>query len=377
MRILIVDDHDFQRSLTLRLLNDLGEHDVAQARDGAEALEAARAQRPELVLSDLNMPGMDGMTFIRHLARERLTDSLVIISGLAPSVLRAVEAVAVASGLRVLGAVSKPIGKDTLASVLHLHRNPAGSSGADGELDVAEVERGIAMGQFKAWFSPILDLSALHVTGVEVNPRWESTERGILMGPDALAAVDALPAAPAVTRQVIQGALMGGALWRQLGWQGTIVVPLGLGALQDEGLLDWIQAKAKASGMAGGGLAVSLDAGAFAQDAARASYALARALLHGYPVTVHLRNATDLTALNLLTSCNTVTCPDTWVAVPDLFKRVVALARRVQADIGVTGLDNAQQLAALHDEKIHTAQGPGVGKPASAAETFDSHLISR
>ena len=376
MRILVVDDHDFQRSLEMRLLRDLGETDLAEARDGEEALASARASRPDVVISDLNMPGMDGMTFIRHLAQWKLTDSLIIASGLAPGVLRAVEAVAVASGLRVLGALSKPLRKDSLASLLHMHRNPKGSAGG-GVIDAPSVDRAIALGQFKAWFSPILEVAALHTTAVEVSPRWESTEHGMLTGEEALAPVEALEPAPAVARAVIQGALSGGALWRQLGWRGTVTIPLGLGALRDEGLLDWLQAHARTSGMTGGGLAVSISARTFAADTPRASFALARALMHGYPITVHLRLRGDLDALDLLTTCSVITCPAAWVTVePALMRRVRELATRLQAEIGVTDLDNAQLLGTLHDAGVHFAQGPAVGRPASAAETYDAHLVS-
>ena len=376
MRILVVDDHDFQRSLEMRILRDLGETDVAEARDGEEALEAARAVRPEIVISDLNMPGMDGMTFIRQLAQWKLTDSLIIASGLAPGVLRAVEAVAVASGLRVLGAVSKPLGKDSLASLLHLHRHPQGSAGT-GVIDAPAVDRAIALGQFKAWFCPILDVAELHTTAVEVIPRWESTEHGMLVGDEALASVDALESAPAVARAVMQGALSGGALWRQLGWRGTVTIPLGIGALRDEDLLDWLQSHARSSGMTGGGLAISIAAKAFAVDAPRAAFALARALMHGYPITVHVRLRGDLDVLGLLTSCNVITCPASWVTVePALMRRVRELADRLHADVGVTDLDNAQLLGNLHDADVRYAQGPAVGRAASAAETYDSHLTS-
>jgi len=371
-----VDDHDFQRAFEMRLLRDLGETDVAEARDGAEALEAARATRPDVVISDLNMPGMDGMTFIRHLAQWKLTDSLIIASGLAPGVLRAVEAVAVASGLRVLGAVSKPLGKDSLASLLHMHRNPQGSAGS-GAIDAPAVDRAIALGQFKAWFCPILDVAALHTTAVEVVPRWESAERGVLTGEDALTAVDLLESAPAVARAVMHGALSGGALWRQLGWRGTVTIPLSVGALRDEGLLDWLQSHARTSGMTGGGLAVSIAARAFAADAPRASFAFARALMHGYPLTVHLRLRGDLDSLGLLTSCSVITCPALWVTTePVLMRRVRELADRLHADVGVTDLDNAQLLGSLHEAGVRFAQGPAVGREASAAETYDSNLAS-
>ena len=65
-RILVVDDHvDAAQSLAL-LLRQLG-HDVQVAHDGHAALEAARVNRPQLVLLDLSMPGVDGYRVVERL----------------------------------------------------------------------------------------------------------------------------------------------------------------------------------------------------------------------------------------------------------------------------------------------------------------------
>ncbi|MFH1139107.1 MAG: response regulator [Pseudomonadota bacterium] len=59
LKILLVEDEDIGRKLALRLLEKDG-HDVAQAVDGAEALEKYRSQPFDLIIMDVNMPIMDG-----------------------------------------------------------------------------------------------------------------------------------------------------------------------------------------------------------------------------------------------------------------------------------------------------------------------------
>jgi PAS domain S-box-containing protein len=77
-RVLVVDDnHDNAGGLS-RLLRLLG-HDVQVAYDGKGALEAARAHRPEVVLLDIGLPGMDGYEVVKRLrAEECCKDSLII-----------------------------------------------------------------------------------------------------------------------------------------------------------------------------------------------------------------------------------------------------------------------------------------------------------
>jgi CheY-like chemotaxis protein len=65
-KILVVDDNAVNRKLIAALLNFEG-HQVIEAVDGGEGLAAARAERPQLVISDILMPSMDGYEFVRQL----------------------------------------------------------------------------------------------------------------------------------------------------------------------------------------------------------------------------------------------------------------------------------------------------------------------
>jgi CheY-like chemotaxis protein len=62
LTVLIVDDHARFRELARALLEAAGFRIVAEAGDGASALEAARAFRPAAVLLDVNLPDADGFT---------------------------------------------------------------------------------------------------------------------------------------------------------------------------------------------------------------------------------------------------------------------------------------------------------------------------
>lgn len=64
MRVLVVDDEPTQRLLLMRALAPLGV-EVAEARNGKEALDLLREKFFHLVLTDLHMPVMDGLELIR------------------------------------------------------------------------------------------------------------------------------------------------------------------------------------------------------------------------------------------------------------------------------------------------------------------------
>ncbi len=66
-RVLVVDDSATMRKIVVKSLRDagFGEFEVTEAADGASALGALRGSEFALVLSDINMPGMDGLSLVR------------------------------------------------------------------------------------------------------------------------------------------------------------------------------------------------------------------------------------------------------------------------------------------------------------------------
>jgi CheY-like chemotaxis protein len=68
-KVLVVDDNRPSRELIVDILRPLG-LEVAEAPDGITALAAARIMRPDLVILDLTMPGMDGFAVLNELRHD-------------------------------------------------------------------------------------------------------------------------------------------------------------------------------------------------------------------------------------------------------------------------------------------------------------------
>ncbi len=78
-KILIVEDNDNNRSLFQDILG-FYDYNVSVAADGEEGVALARGLLPDLILMDIQMPGMDGMTAVQILKRDPLTRNLKIIA---------------------------------------------------------------------------------------------------------------------------------------------------------------------------------------------------------------------------------------------------------------------------------------------------------
>ena len=81
IRVLIVDDHLIVREgLRLILETEAGFDLIGEACDGAEAIRTAAALQPDVILMDLRMPGMDGLTAIEHILQEQPQIAIVILT---------------------------------------------------------------------------------------------------------------------------------------------------------------------------------------------------------------------------------------------------------------------------------------------------------
>src|SRR2546423_7394333 len=126
LRFLVVEDDDFQRNALVRLLKRLQATSVCAAAHGGEALEwVAKSDGPfDIVISDLEMPKMDCMELIRHLGERGYRASVILASALDRTLLAAVETMTKTYGITLLGAIEKPVTRESLARILTRHVPP-------------------------------------------------------------------------------------------------------------------------------------------------------------------------------------------------------------------------------------------------------------
>jgi DNA-binding SARP family transcriptional activator/EAL domain-containing protein (putative c-di-GMP-specific phosphodiesterase class I) len=181
LAVLVVEDHDFQRRTAVALLRSLGVNAVHEAPDGASALQLlGTIASPDVLVCDIDMPGMDGVQFIRHVAARRLAGSVIIASGLDADVLRAVQAISEGYGLQVLGAVEKPLTARRLGELLSRYRRRERRSVAQVPITIDDVHDALDSGALGTRFRPVIDLVAGSVAGMEVVPFWRHAEHGVV-----------------------------------------------------------------------------------------------------------------------------------------------------------------------------------------------------
>jgi len=111
-RVLVVDDDDSIRMVAEVALETVGGWVVLTAESGVAALEIAHAERPDAILLDVMMPGMDGLTTFRHLQEAEATRDIPVV--LVTAKVQVADQPAW-QGLAICGVIPKPFDPMTLA----------------------------------------------------------------------------------------------------------------------------------------------------------------------------------------------------------------------------------------------------------------------
>lgn len=111
-KILVVDDEENARIGLTKLLSQEG-YEVASAADGQEALDLLSRRPVHLVISDINMPGMNGLAFLRELGRRHPGTAVIMITAFGE-----VESYLEAMNLGAYEYLHKPIRVEELKSVM-------------------------------------------------------------------------------------------------------------------------------------------------------------------------------------------------------------------------------------------------------------------
>ena len=125
-RILIIEDNEQNLYLATFLLERSG-YEIVQARSGPEGIALAGRQRPDLILLDIQLPGMDGYDVAKALRRNEAVEEVPIVAVTSYAMVGDRER-ALASGCT--GYIEKPINPETF--VREIEENLRGSSSARG-----------------------------------------------------------------------------------------------------------------------------------------------------------------------------------------------------------------------------------------------------
>ena len=257
-RVLVIDDEPFQLKLLSLQLAQIGLTDVHTCLDASEALAwlAREPDRFDLVCCDLQMPGMDGVEFVRLLGQLHYRGTLVLISGEDDRILQTAQRLAQTHALRVLAALHKPVSSEQLRRVVQASVAAATASTQPPPqarcYSADAVRQAIENGELINHYQPKVELATGRLVGVETLVRWQHPQDG-LVAPDCFIGVaEEHGLIDNLTRCVLAG--MGGALqqarhWHDAGYAVQVAVNVSMASLTDHHFPEFVLGEVASAGV--------------------------------------------------------------------------------------------------------------------------------
>ena len=278
-RLLIIDDDDAFARFVKRVAISLG-FDVVSTTDPDEFRTTAKTWAPTLVILDLSMPGCDGVELLRHLALVNCAAPVVVASGLDDRTVEATVRLGAERGLKMGGALAKPVRlqtlRDLLARFLTVGQNVLTS----------ELAGAIKGDQLFLQYQPKLDCQAGRMTAVEALVRWRHPTRGIVPPDQFIALAEATGLIDALTDRVIRTAAHQVAEWQAQGLLLDIAVNISARNTQNLDLPDRLVDLCRAEGASPGNMILELTETSAMRDAVQMMDVLTRLRVKGFRLSI-------------------------------------------------------------------------------------------
>lgn len=238
--------------LLAHMLAGLGFTSVTTCDHGSEALQLVSARGngnlPNVILLDLQMPGMDGIEFIRKLVEHNYSGNLILVSGEEERVLEMAEKLIHAHQITVLGHLKKPVSVARLSTLMekltHSHATPQPTKYAYSK---EELRTAIGAGELVNYYQPKVVVATGAVVGVETLVRWRHPVNGLVFPDELIGAAEEYGLIDDLTRAVLKDAFSQSEAWRQAGLPLRVAVNVSMDNLASVTFADFVAEAAHAA----------------------------------------------------------------------------------------------------------------------------------
>lgn len=372
-RVLILEDQPFQRGFLANLFGSRAGVQVDACEDVDAAIALCACQPYDLVVSDLLMPGQDGIQFIQALAAQPRPPRLAVVSAAPRRMMTSARLMAESLGLDVIGLLPKPVAAadvDALFEALAQARPatdkaPSLAAAAVPEPDASQLRQAMADGSLTAWFQPKKSLQSGRVVAAEALVRWRHPQLGTLAAGSFLPAICRHGLEGDLLRMMLKASISAQAHWRKQGFRVPVSINLPPHLLEQSDLPDELLALTLAHGGTPGELCFELMENSTTRHVSDFYAGACRLRMKGFGL------AQDDFGQGLSSVHNLVNTPFTEVKIdralvsgcardPALhltLSTVIALANQLGLTIVAEGVESDADLAALRQLGCSQVQG--------------------
>jgi len=365
-RLLVVDDERIQRMIIARAVASIGyAADAAGTLEDAEALLAT--YRYDAVVLDLSLGESEGISLLQALRRGLSDPVLVFISRLDDRVRAASTRLALALGLRVAGAIQKPVSPAALRNLL-LDAPARGAVPRDSigpRLTADDLAEALRRGDICAQFQPKVSLADGKVAGMEALARWTRQDQALISPEVFIPLAEARGLIVPLTFHVLRQGLMACKRWRAHHPACSVAVNISPLVLADPTLPEEIETILRETGLGPGALVAEITESTVIANPLVAAEVLTRLRIKGVSLSIDdfgTGYSSLLTLLRLpfselkidrsfVTHCDTD--PEAW----KIIRATLSMSRELGLTVVAEGIETAPVERMLREAGCDIGQG--------------------
>jgi EAL domain-containing protein (putative c-di-GMP-specific phosphodiesterase class I) len=380
LNVFIVEDSLIQRMHATTLCAELGLNVTGEASDGNEALLLLQNMPlPDIMLIDLEMPGMDGIELIQELAHKKTPVSVIVSSAKDGALIASVETMLRAYGLPVLGAISKPLTLSQLDKALS-HFKPITTEHLQVKPEIfmpaSEVTHALIEHQFITYFQPKISIKTGVIKGVESLIRWQHPEKGLIMPSQFIAIAEEHGLINELTMEVLDLALQQCRHWHEHGLKITVAINLSMLSLSNSTFAEQIAQKVASYAIDPRFIVLEITETAVMGDVGDALGTLARLRLKGFGLSIDdygtgfssMQQLSRIPFTELKIDRSFVDGAHAKPHLHAILASAIEIAKRLDLRSVAEGVENEEDLIVLKELGCDIVQGYLTAKPMPGAE---------
>jgi EAL domain-containing protein (putative c-di-GMP-specific phosphodiesterase class I)/CheY-like chemotaxis protein len=382
-RILLVDDDPVTLGILSRMLRNMG-LGTAKVADRAEDALLTLQREPDsidIIICDLNMPGMDGIEFLQALSAGHFRGHVILLSGEGGRIMHAVQKLLSGGPVGVLGALQKPAGRPAIQAMLDCWRAPSASTAPRVPPPVSAEDIALAV-RDQAWllhYQPKVDVRSGALVGVEALVRWPHPAHGLLY-PDAFIGIaESTGAIDALTDWVIGEAVRQLSRWQQAGLHLKMSVNVSMRNLSDPGFAQRVSDIARAAGVSPRDLVLEVTESQLMGSTSAPLQNLVRLRLQRFALSIDdfgtghssLSQLRDVPFTELKVDRGFVQGARNNQIIRPILEGSIGIAKRLEMHSVAEGVETDDDWQLLREIGCDFAQGWFVGRPMPAEKMHD------
>lgn len=392
LSFLILEDNLFQRMVAEQTVSSFNVGSIINAQSSEQALQMlSDTGAVDIVICDLDIPGIDGIRFIRCLAEQQLARAVIILSDMEAALIRTVQDMAQADGLQVLGHTPKPMIRSRLRELLEYYftslDSPQPCAANERIFTEAELEQAINENQFTLYYQPKVLLKSGRMISVEALSRWHHPEVGLVMPIHFIPTMESSGLIAPMTDKMIDLALVQIQQWRKQGRNISVGVNLSPAILSDTDLPDRLVQKTRTRNIPPELLNLEITENSLMQNAALCLETLARLKLYGFALAIddfgtgyssmQQLNRIPFSELKIDRSFVANACHDQTHRA--IVEANISLAHNLNMQTVAEGVETLEDWQLLHELNCNQAQGFFISKalPAEQISDWEQQWLAR